>query len=534
MAGLSIGLKCATPERVELAVSSWEVDSAAFSTQWTIPATSPIRIQLDASVGFSTYVVSLGTGRVLLASSRYSALAVSFFTNTLSCAVPVVSPSDDRLAAVSAPDLTVSPSAWVLCADPAVCSNRSLSGLPVMAVYAHIQQCPSSTSWRGWPRYFNTAGGLSATLVRYLPSRCRSRSVDIVAISLLVVNSIIMFCWLVALVLGVVRTGLGAKPPLDRRGEMWMLLGLLLCVFDQVSDALWFLLTDWELEKMALENVSFSLIVLNQLVFVIWGALKLFRFYAPYVVVWFCGLFYPCGVTLGTLGRWADETLRDRAPCKHRGVYRLLFDSHLGGLHKLLIEWVWCAFVLAITPALLVVQSALYTTQLMSLAWVAEAWSRVMGLPLRGERESKRGAYARQFDIWAWNAARLAELVFEALPGFIVQAYAMSVDSRDSTPASGIAIVLFSLSTYMLVGHMYHYAMVYTYTGTAPWRVDPTIDYDELARATEEKRRASDPNGGAGTAPVWEEPDSVPVGENPMYKKQSREAHVESDPASQY
>ena len=503
--GISLALRCSAPARVALVVSSWEVTSGVFSPQWRYPTGGgSVSVEINAQVGYRTYDVQLADERVLLAASPHTAVAIAGLHGS-PCSVPVVLSNSSEFPVTWAPEFGVSPAAWALCtAGSTVCelgTARELRGLPVLAIYADIEPCPTVGGWRGWPRWANAAGASTATLARYLPGRCRMRGLDIIVIVLFSINFALLVCWFFGLLLG---TCLMCAEREDKdearlhRGITTLLLGVFLCVLDQVTDALWFLLTDWDKGRASLGYASFALIILNQIVFFGWGLVKLVNFYAPLVVMWLRSIVQPCGIPLGVLGRAAERALERRLPREHLGVYRLLFKSHMN-LHELIFEILWIAFVVAITPLLLVVQSTLYTTQLMSLWFVADGWSRIMGLPI-SESDGKKAEHAEMFDVWSWNVARLAEIMFESLPGFLLQAYALNLDSRAGVRPSGIAIASFTLSTYMLAAHLYHYWTVYVYTSTAPWLMDPTVDYYQRYRDKYGSRRNVTAGKTAGAA----------------------------------
>jgi len=493
---LAVGLQCPHAGQLAVSVGTWAVDGARAAASWRFPG-SAVQTRIDVTPGYGVYVIALPANPPQwLASDRFTAVALRFH-NSSNCTAPVVSDSmvsaGARLPPWSAPDFALSPVGWVLCSPGTVtaraCGNGTsteLAGVPVLAAYADIELCPTALAWRGWPQGVNELNSPVSSLARYLPARCRVRGIDITAILLLAVNSAILAGWVCALLfsvcgrMGCVRTDAGSSAQ-----EWLLLLGMCLCVLDQVTDALWFLLTDWEAEYLAIERASFALLILNQLVFSAWGAWQLVSYYAPYIVLWLYSVFEPCGLKcLKNLARRCAAVIKQRPPRKHAGVYRLLFSEHQQ-LHIFLVEVAWVSVVVAMTPALLMVQSALYTTQLMALASVAKGWSRVMGIPLypaRLQGHEQTGANARRFDVWAWNVSRLAELAFESLPSFVVQGVAIYLDRLDGSPPSGIAIASFSLSTYMLLGHIWHYGWVYIYTRTAPWLLDPTEDYAKLWR----------------------------------------------------
>jgi hypothetical protein len=501
---LAVGLQCPHAGQLAVSVGAWVVDGARFAASWRFPG-SAIQTRIDVTPGYGVYIIALpASPPQWLASDQFTAVALRFHNSSV-CTVPVVSDSmvsaGARLPPWSAPDFALSSVGWVLCnsstATLRACGNGTtteLTGVPVLAAYADIELCPTALAWRGWPQGVNELSSSVSSLARYLPARCRARGIDITAILLFAVNSAIMAGWFCALLFSVSGCMGGMRTDAGSSAQEWLLLlGMCLCVLDQVTDALWFLLTDWEVKYIAIERASFALLILNQLVFSTRGAWELVSYYAPHVVLWLYSVFEPCGlggVSFKKLARRCAAVVKARGPRKYAGVYRLLFNEHQQ-LHIFLIEVVWVSVVVAITPALLMVQSALYTTQLMALVSVAKGWSRVMGIPLYPKSlqgNEKTGINARRFDVWAWNVSRLAELAFESLPSFVVQAVALYLDRLDGSPPSGIAVASFSLSTYMLLGHIWHYGWVYVYTRTAPWLLDPTEDYAKLWRLRNPKR----------------------------------------------
>jgi len=486
LSGISLGLQCNASARATVEVASWNAGSTAL-----VPAAAPVagsgaRTQLDVIVGFHVYLVAFEGSRITLASDRHTALAVTVSlpaSTSASCGVPVVSTGLVRNGtwppAFTAPDFSLSPTAWTVCTSAgAACAASSVDGLPVLAAYADIQPCPSGSGWRGWPAAANAAGGPVASLARYLPARCRNFGLDVVAFVYLAINSVILLAWLSALVL---------RPLCGRTvtyGEMSLLLGMFLCVLDQVTDALWFLLTDWDASRLAFEYASFTLIVLNQAVFGAWGAFKLASFFAPLVVRWLHGIINIDHATLCGLKPWADRVIADNSdlyPRKHKGVYRLWFSDH-SRLEFLLLDIVWVAILICITPALLAVQSALYSTQLMALKSVAKGWSKIMGIPLYMVDDSSEmpALNAPRFDKGAWNRARLMEILFEALLSVCLQAVGLVFDAKDGMSSSGIAIASFAMSTYMLLHNSWSYFHAWCWYGVHPLHFDPSVSYYKL------------------------------------------------------
>jgi hypothetical protein len=243
----------------------------------------------------------------------------------------------------------------------------------------------------------------------------------------------------------------------------------------------------------------------------VWGAATLGSYYAPLAVQWLHGVINLEHATLCGLKPWADGIIASRpewyAERKHKGVYRLLWDGEDDHTFPgVLMELVWVALVVCITPALLAVQSALYSTQLMALKSVAKGWSRIMGLPLYRMGDDDAGGtpapQAGRFDKGAWNRARLMEIVLEALPSVVLQAVGLSIDAKDGVSSSGIAIVSFTMSTLLLVCHCYEYAHKWWYYGVAPLEYDPSVNYRRQKRKEDEAQAKAATATAAPTAPV--------------------------------